>query len=254
MSARTQMCFGDTLAEVGYNYLRTVGTADAPYFLNLFRTLFNANYRDFSASYPDVGPVFSEGINTPEGLSRTLLTLFLWKMGYLRGIVDAEGYYTGMVLPGTNPRVRQITEGVSTPEEDARRTARNQKRSENLRAFARGFLARSEADLAMWFQNASTLVTWQPTFRNLTPATAEAQLSASNTACEVASSTSLLTDAFDFTPVELLPYGPPTPGTPPVVTPGTPMTPPAAAEGSGFNVGMLIAGAAFGWLATRFFR
>lgn len=248
MSARTQMCFGDTLAEVGYNYLRTVGTADAPYFLNLFRTLFNANYRDFSAAYPDVGPVFSEGINTPEGLSRTLLTLFLWKMGYLRGIVDAEGYYTGMVLPGTNPRVRQITEEVSTPEEGARRTAQNQKRSENLRAFARGFLARSEADLAAWFQNASTMATWQPTFRNLTPATTEAQLSASNTACEVASSTSLLADAFDFgvytTPVPVVsPPVPSVPGTPPVV----------ATEGSGTNIGLVVAGAAFGWLVTRIF-
>lgn len=256
MSARTQMCFGDTLAEVGYNYLRMVGTSDAPYFLNLFRTLFNANYRDFSAAYPDVEAVFREGIDTPEKLSRTLLTLFLWKMGYLRGVTDAEGYYTGTVLPGSNPRVRQIMEEATTPEAMGRRAAQLQRRLENVRAFSRGFPVRSEADLGAWFRNASSVATWQPTFRDLTPATAEAQLSASNAACESASSTSLLADAFDFTPVELLPYGPPPPGTPPVVTPRTPGTPPAtvATQGSGFNVGMLVAGAAFGWLVTRFFR
>ena len=271
MSARTQMCLGDTMAEVGYNYLRTLGTADAPYFLNLFRTLFNANYRDFIAAYPDVGSVFIGDVNTPEGLSRILFTLFLWKMGYLRGTTDAEGYYidvvglpghtsgfyTGRILPATNPRVRRVTEGArpqETPEQIGRNAARTQKRLENSVVFARGLPARSEADFTTWFRNASTVATWQPTFRNLTSTTAEAALSASNVACEAASSTSLLADAFDFTPIELLPYDPP------VVTPGTPATPPGppatpiAPESSGFNVGMLVAGAAFGWLITRFFR
>jgi len=255
------------MAEVGYNYLRTVGTPDGAYFLNMFRTLFNANYRDFIAAYPDVGSVFTGDVNTPEGLSRILFTLFLWKMGYLRGTIDAEGYYidvvglpghtsgfyTGKILPATNPLVRRVTEGPrapETPEQIGRNAARIQKRLENSVAFARGLPARSEADFAVWFRNASAVATWQPTFRDLTPATAEAVLSASNAACEAASSTSLLTDAFDF--------GTSTPPAPPEVTPGTPTpgtpTTPATTEGSGFNVGMLVAGAAFGWLVTRFFR
>lgn len=240
MSARTQMCLGDTLAEVGYNYLRTVGTADALYFLGLFRTLFNDNYRDFIAAYPDVDGVFSGGIDTPEKLSRVLLTIFLWKMGYLRGVVDSEGYYTGRVLPGTNPRVRQVPEAPTTAAEGARREAVRQKRQANSVSFARGLPARSDADLAAWFQNASALTAWQPAFRDLTPDTAEAQLTVFNAACEAASGTSLLPDAFNFG-LDIS-----TPVTPPVA-------PAAPAASSGANIGLAVAGAAFGWLITRFF-
>jgi hypothetical protein len=231
------------MAEVGYNYLRTVGTADAPYFLNLFRTLFNDNYRDFIAAYPDVDGVFSSGIDTTEKLSRVLLTLLLWKMGYLRGVFDSEGYYTGRVLPGTNPRIRQVTEGASSAAEGARREAVRQKRLSNFRSLAQGLPARSDEDLAAWFRNASAVTTWQPTFRDLTPATAEAQLTASNAACEAASNTSLLPDAFDFGLDAVS-------AEPSVVSP---VAPAAQAASSGANIGLAVAGAAFGWLVTRFF-
>ena len=239
MSARTQLCFGDTLAEVGYNYLRSVGTADAPYFLNLFRTLFNDNYRDFMAAYPDIEGVFSGGIDTTENLSRVLLALLLWKMGYLRGVIDSEGYYTGRVLPGTDPQVRQVSEAPISAAEGARREAIRQKRLTNFRSLALGLPARSEDDLATWFRNASAITAWQPTFRDLTPETAEAQLTASNAACEATSGTSLLPDAFDFGLYV-------TPAAPPVA----PATPSAS---SGANIGLVVAGAAFGWLVTRFF-
>lgn len=271
MSARTQMCFGDVLAEVGYNYLRTAGTPDGAYFLNMFRTLFLDNYRDFATAYPDVATVFSRGaVDSPEALSRLLFTVLIWKMGYLRGTTDAEGYYidvegppghtsgfyTGKILPGTNPRVRQVTEGArppETPEQIGRNAARIQKRTANLAAFVQGFPVRNEAGFAEWFRNASALATWKPTFRDLTPATAEAELTASMAACEATNTTSLLPDALDYgvdtTPSSDLVV----PGAPPVAPPTTPPATPVS-EGSGFNVGLLVAGAAFGWLVTRFFR